>query len=851
MKNILKANKKKYIYIIPSLIVMSIMMIIFKIKGMYPFGNIKALQMDADHNYVPTLFKIYDIFHNGDSILWDFKLGSGANIYGSLIMNSIYSPLNWLVILTKRTNIVDFFNILLIIKYMFMATIMFIFIRKNFQKVETYWQIILSLMYVFSGWVFLMYSNIFYIDTIILFPLIIHYLIKLFKENKNLGLIITLSYSLILNIYLSYMIYLFIIFSSLIAIILLIKKENRKKIIVNLSFSLVLPLIISSFSYLPTIVQVLSSVRTNTGEYNGYFFYFFLKFINLTMCSFIIFLFTKLIIKYKKNKETIFLIIIFILTTIGVIIEPINRIWHTGNYNAFPYRYSFIAIFIMICGSLKYISNETKRETQTNIKQKNIILIIIFCLFVISMFMLNFNNIIKKEMIGHDIAKPGIFIIMIILCILFLTCHAYNYKIKNETIKKIITSVLILIEVLTYSNYCYNNYNYHQSNQALEYEKNIQIRDDELYKYVDYQAGLGVNSSYITRNATLANWLHIIPPKQLDFIEKMGYSNQSMIIYGFGGTIFSDTLIGTKYVYSYLKLPDDIFTLKETFEYDDVKVYFYELEHHISFGFVYDNKFDDSEYESPFETQNYYYKKLFNTEKEIINIKEFTKYNEQQPTYKIENSENVILYLEVTKEILESNIKEMIINNETITLGNSEKIVYIAQYDSDINIEIKTYEDKKINFNNIKFGYIKLKDYEKFEKQIQTKYNIFEFKKNKLHINIDSEKEQYLFLPINNIDGWNAKLNGETIKIEDEMYTFMSIKLSEGNNDVELEFIPPYLEEGIIISIIGLILTTLYMMLKNKIEKIIFIQKTIIFLYYVISISLLIFVYIISNFIFI
>ena len=88
-----------------------------------------------------------------------------------------------------------------------------------------------------------------------------------------------------------------------------------------------------------------------------------------------------------------------------------------------------------------------------------------------------------------------------------------------------------------------------------------------------------------------------------------------------------------------------------------------------------------------------------------------------------------------------------------------------------------------------------------------------------MHINIDSDDDKYLFLPINNIDGWSVKNNGKTIDVYDELYTYMSIKLEKGNNEIEMEFNPPLLKESTLISIISLVLLIIYCFFEKKIVK--------------------------------
>ena len=118
-------------------------------------------------------------------------------------------------------------------------------------------------------------------------------------------------------------------------------------------------------------------------------------------------------------------------------------------------------------------------------------------------------------------------------------------------------------------------------------------------------------------------------------------------------------------------------------------------------------------------------------------------------------------------------------------------------------------------------------------------------------MNVDSEKEQSLFLPINNIPGWKAKLNGESVDINGTLYTFMGIKLNKGNNDIVMDFEPPYLKAGVCCSIVGLLLTAFYMFFRNKMFESELFCKIVVFLYYFVSISLFVFVYILSNILFI
>ena len=40
------------------------------------------------------------------------------------------------------------------------------------------------------------------------------------------------------------------------------------------------------------------------------------------------------------------LVVLFALLLLPVVIDPINKMWHTGSYQAFPVRYGYITVFI-------------------------------------------------------------------------------------------------------------------------------------------------------------------------------------------------------------------------------------------------------------------------------------------------------------------------------------------------------------------------------------------------------------------------------------------------------------------------------------------------------------------------
>ena len=47
-----------------------------------------------------------------------------------------------------------------------------------------------------------------------------------------------------------------------------------------------------------------------------------------------------------KDRKVFAVFCVFVLLMIPVFIDPINKMWHTGSYQAFPVRYGYMTVFI-------------------------------------------------------------------------------------------------------------------------------------------------------------------------------------------------------------------------------------------------------------------------------------------------------------------------------------------------------------------------------------------------------------------------------------------------------------------------------------------------------------------------
>ena len=101
--------KKKYF--ISGLVVAVILLIVFLVKGMYPFGKNYIMWGDMYEQIVPMYYNFYDVIRNGKSILIDYTGG----VASSFIPN-FSSQFTLLVLLFKRSDIPNVVNIIVLLK---------------------------------------------------------------------------------------------------------------------------------------------------------------------------------------------------------------------------------------------------------------------------------------------------------------------------------------------------------------------------------------------------------------------------------------------------------------------------------------------------------------------------------------------------------------------------------------------------------------------------------------------------------------------------------------------------------------------------------------------------------------
>ncbi len=168
------------------------------------FGDNTVLRMDLYHQYCPLYAEVYDRLTSGDSIIYSWTSGLGGNFIGNFF-NYCCSPFALIMFIFGHKNIPEAIAVMIMLKAVFAAVAFTYYVNKSNNTVKRE-SVIFGLFYAFSAY-FVAYSwNIMWLDAFAFFPLVILGIERLIKYNKPLTYIVAMTYTMITNYYMAYMV---------------------------------------------------------------------------------------------------------------------------------------------------------------------------------------------------------------------------------------------------------------------------------------------------------------------------------------------------------------------------------------------------------------------------------------------------------------------------------------------------------------------------------------------------------------------------------------------------------------------------------------------------------------------
>ena len=329
------------------------------------------------------------------------------------------------------------------------------------------------------------------------------------------------------------------------------------------------------------------------------------------------------------------------------------------------------------------------------------------------------------------------------------------------------------------------------------------------------------------------------------FLEKLGIQKKGWFLnYNNGSTEAVDSFLGIKYILSKKNIKKEY---EEVFEQEGITAY--ENLNALPYAFAVENGIIEldlnNELGNTFETQNKIYKTITGKNKNIFTEEEnyeietnnlsesekngnktYKKINEKENAsiiYKIKVTDELNLYTNIVSN--DDNEIEIYINDEKY--GNAfyefnTEMISMGKFEKgdEIKLEIKLKKSKFV-LKDIKIYYENtalLEEYCNILKQQKVNLEVINSSKLKGTVNIKGNNK-YILFTIPYSKGWKIKVDGEEIETYEIMDALLAIQIESGEHSIEMNYTPVGFNNGLLISIISLVLALSILVIDKKSHK--------------------------------
>ena len=369
----MKKKNKLMAYLISFILPLAVLTVVWTILGLAPFGDKNLMVSDLGSQYLPFLTGFKRFFTDGGESLYSFANGIGGPMEAT-IAYYLMSPFNFIALLFPYNLMPVAVLLIISLKIATMSLSMYTYLDLHYKQSNPLTQAF-ALAYSLCGFVVVYLLNFMWLDVLILFPILVLGLERLWHEKKYGLYAVTLFFTILTNYYLGYMVCIFAVMYSVFIYYLKFERKPAKKISVFLKrwrlffTTSLLAGVATAFMLVPAIlgmlqtgkssfhmqdfllkprfgVEVFSQMGLGTVNYDirldhlpmiySGVFVWLLAFLYFTL---------PIVPKRKKRAMGALLVAIYF----SFFFEMFNTVWHMFQSPAgFPYRNAFIFSFILV-----------------------------------------------------------------------------------------------------------------------------------------------------------------------------------------------------------------------------------------------------------------------------------------------------------------------------------------------------------------------------------------------------------------------------------------------------------------------------------------------------------------------
>ncbi|KRL04479.1 YfhO family protein [Liquorilactobacillus oeni] len=354
-------------YFLAGILPLFLMILVWIVKGIVPFGTNNFLVSDLGTQYIPFLTEMRRQILTGQINAYSFSLGLGDNFF-PVAAYYLMSPFNLICLFFRSEQVPLAVEFIILLKISAMGLTFAHYLLQKCPQRKQIW--LFATVYALNGFVAMNFYNIMWLDALIWLPLVVLGLERLTLQGKRCLFVISLTIAIFCNYYLGYMI---VLFTACYLCYLLGQREHTGKQVIRILLTyfktLVQVVLLVSCLLLPTFLGMQKTAKTGI-KANWFlplpeFGISFFKQMGVSGSSYLqrldhapsVFMGSLVVILAvfyfldsrcnKKEKKAAFLLLSFLFLSLWL--RPLNTIWHLMNRPAgFPYRNSIFLIFFTI-----------------------------------------------------------------------------------------------------------------------------------------------------------------------------------------------------------------------------------------------------------------------------------------------------------------------------------------------------------------------------------------------------------------------------------------------------------------------------------------------------------------------
>lgn len=782
----------------------AVMLLLFIINGIYPFGDRSFLSADLYHQYMPFFSEFLRKLRGGENLFFSFQVGIGSNFL-ALFVYYLASPLHFLALLVPESHLIEFIGYLIVVKTGLCGLTACIYLRKHFETTE-WGTVLFSCFYAFSGFMAAYNYNIMWVDCVILLPLILLGLERLVKEGRFGLYCVTLALSIYTNFYLSIMICIFLV---LYFIYLFACNGKRGR---SILYFTVFSLLAGGMAAVLLLPEVCALLQTDFGDMNfptkleSYF-----PVIDV-LARHLVCVFTErgldhwpniycgsavlmLIPMYMMNRKISvreklckLLLAGFLLLSFST--NYLDFIWHGFNYpDSLPGRQSFLYCFLILI--MAYEAYFKMREEEPAQIVYSVMLAGVFILYC-------------EKYIDTDDFEPGVKLLTLGFVVLY---GAFLYLVRTREGKDIRRGVAIVATAAVLAECSINTWDTSIANTSRsaylagqeDYRALYDLtkeREDGLYRLEKFSRRTK-NDGTLAGYPTASVFSSTMNSYVMDMYRELGMRH-SKVFYSFdGATALTSALLNVKYMFAdSADYENSLYSLVTS----SGDIYLYACEETLPFGYVLPYEMDLPSASNGIRVQNTLVKRMG---VEGILFKDADARKEKGDV-KFSAEESGIYYGLVTSGgigkvtcIGGSTVEETftdIKNGSILYLGYLEKgqNITLANGDEDSDAEVHA-EIYRLDEDVLR---------EVIEKLSRQHLEVTKLESDKISGTITMEERGRLVLSIPAEKGWRVTVNGEKTEPQTFGGCLMAFDLEPGTYEIQMKYIPQGLIPGVIISVL-------------------------------------------------